>query len=126
MPIDSRVIRAQFGIFLPNIPQRICLPNNPRIEKNIIYIKAIAPKISKNCGCNKNIFLWTWRESDSRLSNANALYYHCTTGPIYSLCPHQESNLGLRFRKPLSYPLNDRGNVGILRQNLAVGKQCAS
>src|SRR3989344_2179070 len=28
------------------------------------------------------LLLWTWRESNSRLRNANAAFYHLTTGPF--------------------------------------------
>gem|GEM_PF-3546973 len=30
----------------------------------------------------RSSIMWTWGESNSRLSNANAAYYHYTTGPL--------------------------------------------
>jgi hypothetical protein len=32
--------------------------------------------------CVVNIIVWTRRESNSRLCNANAAFYHLTTGPV--------------------------------------------
>ena len=43
--------------------------------------------------------MWTWGESDSRLSNANAAYYHYTTGPIYKL---NTSYQLLNYQLPIS------------------------
>ena len=33
---------------------------------------------------NQTGLMWTRRESDSRLGNANAACYHCTTGPYWA------------------------------------------
>ena len=32
---------------------------------------------------NKIVLLWTWRKSNPRLRNANAVYCHYTTGPFF-------------------------------------------
>ena len=73
--------KSEMTTFLKNIGSDCILQNRQLIFSPKIPYDLVAERSEATAPCLQFPVWWTWGESNSRLSNANAAYYHYTTGP---------------------------------------------